>query len=108
MYDSLIVNTHLAASIIFGLAVIYLLAGLISPALARASGRGVVVLRSTLGIFLAIGLAVGVIVYTHMQPDGPHSMKTYLKDYDWQQHTSEEAPSTPTPETPMAPAATEP
>jgi hypothetical protein len=62
MYDSLIVNTHLAASIIFGLAVIYLLAGLISPALARASGRGVVVLRSTLGIFLAIGLAVGVIV----------------------------------------------
>jgi hypothetical protein len=106
MYDSLIVNTHLAASIIFGLAVIYLLAGLISPALARASGRGVVVLRSTLGIFLAIGLAVGVIVYTHMQPDGPHSMKTYLKDYDWEQHKSEGAASTP--ETPAAPAATEP
>jgi hypothetical protein len=28
IYDSLIVNTHLAASIIFGLAVLYLLAGL--------------------------------------------------------------------------------
>lgn len=99
MYDSLIVNTHLAASIIFGLAVIYLLAGLISPALARASGRGVVALRSILGIFPAIGLAVGVIVYTHMQPEGPHSMKAYLEDYDWK---SEGA--TPTPETPAAPA----
>jgi hypothetical protein len=108
MYHSLIVNTHLAASIIFGLAVLYLLAGLISPSLARASGRGAVVLRSIFGIFLAIGLAVGVIVYTHMQPDGPHSMETYLKDYDWQQHKSEGAPSTPTPETPTAPAATEP
>jgi hypothetical protein len=108
MYDSLIVNTHLAASIIFGLAVIYLLAGLISPALARASGRGVVVLRSILGIFVAIGLAVGVIVYTHMQPDGPHSMKTYLKDYDWEQHKSEGAAPTAMPETPAAPAATEP
>ena len=106
MYDSLIVNTHLAASIIFGLAVIYILAGLISPALARASGRGVVVLPSTLGIFLAIGLAVGVIVYTHMQPDGPHSMKTYLKDYDWEQHKSEGAVSTP--EIPAAPTVTEP
>ena len=71
IYDSLIVNTHLAASIIFGLAVLYLLAGLISPSLALASGRGEVALRSFLGIFLAIGLAVGVIVYTHMQPDGP-------------------------------------
>jgi hypothetical protein len=40
-----------------------------------------------------------------MQPNGPHSMKTYLKDYDWEQHKSEGA--TPTPETPAA-AATEP
>lgn len=108
MYHSLIVNTHLAASIIFVLAGLYLLAGLISPSLARASGRGVVVLRSILGIFLAIGLAVGVIVYTHMQPDGPHSMKTYLEDYDWEQHKSERAPSMPMPETTTAPAATEP
>lgn len=108
VYDSLIENTHFAAGTIFGLALIYLVAGLISPSLARASGRGVVALRSILGIFLAIGLAVGVIVYTHMQPDGPHSMKTYLKDYDWEQHKSEGAASTPTPETPAAPAATEP
>ena len=108
MYDSLIVNTHLAATIIFGLAVLYLLVGLISPSLARAAGRGAVVLRSILGVFLAIGLAVGVIVYTHMQPDGPHSMKTYLKDFDWEQHKSEGAAPTPTPETPAALAATEP
>ena len=108
MYHSLIVNTHLAASIIFGLTVLYLLAGLISPSLARASGRGIVVLRSILGIFLAIGLAVGVIVYTHMQPDGPHSMKTYLEDYDWEQHKSERTPSAPTPETPTVPTTTEP
>ena len=103
MYDSLIVNTHLVATIVFGLAVLYLLAGLVSPALARASGLGVVVLRSVLGIFLAIGLAVGVIIYTHMQPDGPHSMKTYLEDYNWEQHKSEEAAPTLPPETPAAP-----
>jgi hypothetical protein len=100
MYHSLIVNTHLVAAVVFALSVVYLLAGLISPALARASGRGVVVLRSILGVFLAIGLAVGVIVYTHMQPDGPHSMKTYLEDYDWEQHKS----TGPAPETPAAPA----
>jgi hypothetical protein len=108
MYHSLIINTHLAATVVFALAVLYLLAGLINPALARASGRGVVVLRSILGIFLAIGLAVGVIVYTHMQPDGPHAMKTYLEDYDWEQHKSERAPSTLTPEIPAAPGSTEP
>jgi hypothetical protein len=103
MYDSLIVNSHLVAAIVFGVAVLYLLAGLISPVLARASSRGVVVLRSVLGIFLAIGLAVGVIIYTHMQPDGPHSMKTYLKDYNWEQHKSEGA-DPPPPESPAVPA----
>ncbi len=107
MYDSLIVNTHLAATIIFGLAVLYLLVGLISPSLARAAGRGAVVLRSILGIFLAIGLAVGVIVYTHMQPDGPHSMKTYLENYDWEKDRAEGAAAPQAPETP-APTTTEP
>jgi len=83
MYDSLIQNTHLIATIIFGLAIIYLLVGLISPGWAAAGGRGAVVLRSLLGVLLAIGLGLGVIVYTHMQPDGPHSFDSYMKDYDW-------------------------
>jgi hypothetical protein len=30
----------------------------------------------------AIALFIGVIAYTHMQPDGPHSMDSYLKDYN--------------------------
>ncbi|WP_072374830.1 hypothetical protein [Hyphomicrobium sp. NDB2Meth4] len=95
MYDSLIQNTHLIATIIFGLAIIYLLVGLISPAWAAASGRGTVVLRSILGVLLAIGLAVGVIVYTHMQPDGPHAVEGYIKNHDWEQYRTskpEEAP----------------
>ncbi|MEI9901653.1 MAG: hypothetical protein WDN31_17810 [Hyphomicrobium sp.] len=97
MYSSLIDNTHLAASIIFVLAVIYLLVGLVSPSWAGAAGRGSVVLRSTLGIFLAIGLGVGVIVYTHMQPDGPHSVDTYIKNYDWEQHRAEHGEAQPPP-----------
>ncbi len=91
MYDGLIDNTHLAATAIFALALLYLLVGLLRPAWAGAGGRGAVVLRSGLAIVLAIGLAVGVIVYTHMQPDGPHSVDTYIKDYDWQQHRTEPA-----------------
>lgn len=93
MYDSLIQNTHLAATAIFVLAVLYLLVGLASPSVAGAGGRGAVLLRSGLAIVLAIGLAVGVIAYTHAQPDGPHSMEGYLRDYN------------PTPEPPAQPAA---
>jgi hypothetical protein len=93
MYDSLINNTHLAATIIFLLGVLYLLVGLISPSLARAAGRGSVLLRAVLGILLAIVLAVGVIVYTHMQPDGPHAVEGYIKDYfEQQQGTPPPAP----------------
>ena len=51
----------------------------------------------------ASGLLIGVIVYTHMQPDGPHSMNTYLEDYDWEQHKRRAAEYRTT-----APAATEP
>lgn len=97
MYTSLIQNTHLAATVIFIVAVLYLFVGLVRPSWAGAAGRGAVVLRSTLGIFLAIGLGVGVIVYTHMQPDGPHSIDTYIKSHDWDQYRSEqgEAPAAP-------------
>jgi hypothetical protein len=95
VYDSLIQNTHLAATVIFLLAVLYLLAGLVSPSLARAAGRGSVVLRSGLAMVLAVGLAVGVIVYTHMQPDGPHSIDTYIKDHDWEQYRPESASQPP-------------
>lgn len=100
MYDSLIHNTHAIASIIFIFAVLYLVLGLIRPSWAGASGRGAVVLRSLLGVLLAIGLAIGVIVYTHMQPDGPHSIDTYIKNYDWEQHRSERPEGQQTPPAP--------
>jgi hypothetical protein len=92
MYTSLIENTHTAAAIIFGLAVVYFFLGLLSPAWARASGRGSVVLRSLLGVFIAAGLYIGVIVYTHTQPDGPHSLDMYIKSHDWEQYRSEGTP----------------
>lgn len=82
MYESLNQNTHLAPSVIFGLALLYLVAGMVSPSLARASGSGVAILRSTLAMMIADGLAIGVIVYTHMQPDGPHALDTYIKNYE--------------------------
>jgi hypothetical protein len=93
MYDSLIQNTHLAATAIFVMAVLYLLVGLVSPSAAAAGSRGTVLLRSGLGIVVAVGLAVGGIAYTHSQPDGPHSMEGYLRDYN------------PTSEPPAQPAA---
>jgi hypothetical protein len=97
MYDSLIQNTHLVATIIFVLAVVYLVLGLAQPAWAGAAGRGTVVLRSLLGVLLAVGLAIGVIVYTHMQPDGPHSFDSYMKDFDAKQLESEKPEVQPAP-----------
>ncbi|MEI9899507.1 MAG: hypothetical protein WDN31_04485 [Hyphomicrobium sp.] len=56
-------------------------------------------MRSTLAVFLAIGLAAGVIVYTHMQPDGPHSINTYIKNHDWEQYRSQrDQPPPPAPQ----------
>jgi hypothetical protein len=78
VYDSLIESSELAAAIIGGLALLYLVAGLASPSLAFASGRG--------------ALFIGVIAYTHMQPDGPHSMDSYLKDYNPQPAQASEQP----------------
>lgn len=107
MYTSLIENTHALAAIVFLLAVLYLIIGLVRPSWAGARGRGSVVLRSVLGIFLSIGLFVGVIVYTHMQPDGPHSIEGYIRDYDWEQHRAERgeqpAPAAPTERQPAQP-----
>lgn len=45
-----------------------------------ASKRRWVVLRAGLAIVLAAGAFVGVLAYTHAQPDGPHSMKSYLDE----------------------------
>ena len=95
MYTSLIENTHLAAAIVFLIALGYLVLGLFSPSLVRAAGRGRVVLRSVLGVFLALVLYVGVIVYTHMQPDGPHSVQGYINSHDWEQYRVQEAPAEP-------------
>ena len=92
MYDSLIESSQFAAAVIAGLALLYLVAGLASPSLAFASGRGAVVLRTAVALIPATALFIGVIAYTHMQPDGPHSMDSYLKDYDPQPAPAAEPP----------------
>ena len=81
MYDRMIESSELASTIIVGLAVLYLVAGLASPAWAFAPGRGAVVLRSGLAMVFAAVLFVAVIAYTHSQPDGPHSAEGYINDY---------------------------
>ena len=63
------------------LALLYLFAGLASPSWAFASGRGAVVLRAGLAMVFAAALFIGVIAYTHSQPDGPHSAEGYINDY---------------------------
>jgi hypothetical protein len=82
VYDSLIESSQLAAAVIAGLALLYLVAGLANPSLAFASGRAAVVLRAVVAMISAAALFIGVIAYTHMQPDGPHSIDSYLKDYN--------------------------
>ena len=49
-------------------------------------------LALSVGVFIAAGLYVGVIVYTHTQPDGPHSLDMYIKSHDWEQYRSEGTP----------------
>jgi len=97
MYDRLIDNTNLAATVIFAAGLLYLAVGLVRPSLARAKGRGTVVLRSILAIVLAFGLSAGVIAYTHMQPDGPHSIEGYIREYaaeqDQARQQGQEAPA---------------
>jgi hypothetical protein len=82
VYDSLIESSQLAAGVIVGLSLLYLVAGLARPSWAWASGRGAVVLRAVLAMVFAAAIFIGVIAYTHAQPDGPHSMDGYLKDYN--------------------------
>jgi hypothetical protein len=81
MYDRMIENSELASSIIVLLALLYLVVGLARPAWAFARGRGAVVLRSGLAMVFATILFIGVIAYTHAQPDGPHSVEGYINDY---------------------------
>ena len=81
MYDSMIENSELASSIIVILALLYLIVGLVRPTWAFARGRGAVALRSGLAMVFAAVLFIGVIAYTHSQPDGPHSAQGYINDY---------------------------
>ncbi len=39
------------------------------------------VLRAGLAMVFAAALFIGVIAYTHSQPDGPHSAEGYINDY---------------------------
>jgi hypothetical protein len=82
VYDTLIESSQFAVVVIVGLALLYLVAGLARPSWAWASGRGVVVLRAALAMVVAAAIFIGVIAYTHAQPDGPHSIDSYLKDYN--------------------------
>jgi hypothetical protein len=82
VYDTLIESSQFAAVVIVGLPLLYLVAGLARPAWASASGRGVVVLRAALAMVFAAAISIGVIAYTHAQPDGPHSIDSYFKDYN--------------------------
>jgi hypothetical protein len=81
MYDTMLESSRLASSVIVCLALLYLFAGLVRPSWAFASGRGSVVLRAGLAMVFAAALFIGVIVYTHSQPDGPHSAEGYINDY---------------------------
>jgi hypothetical protein len=81
MYDWMIESSELASSIVVVLALLYLVAGLVRPSWAFAPSRGTVVLRSGLAMVFAAVLFIGVIAYTHSQPDGPHSAKGYIDDY---------------------------
>lgn len=87
MYDSMIENSEVASSIIVMLALLYLVVGLASPTWAFAPGRGAVVLRSGMAMVFAAVLFLGVIAYTHSQPDGPHSAQGYINDFFAEQGT---------------------
>jgi hypothetical protein len=80
VYDALIQNTSLVVVGAFLLALVYLLVGLIRPSWARASKRRWVLARAVCIMLLAVVGYVGVIAYTHAQPDGPHSIEGYLND----------------------------
>jgi hypothetical protein len=66
----------LAACLLTG--AVILIAGLISPRLIGLSGRGWVILTSLALWLVGIGAWVGSVAYTHSQPNGPHSMESYL------------------------------
>ena len=52
MYDTMIESSQLASTVIVGVALLYLFAGLANPSWAFASGRGAVVLRAGLAMVL--------------------------------------------------------
>ena len=83
--DTLIASADIGVVIAFGLALLYLMVGLVRPSWAWATKRRSVVLRS-LGLMLLslVGFA-GVIGYSLTLPDSPHSIDRYLKDYDFEQ-----------------------
>jgi hypothetical protein len=79
VYYSLSVGARLAFQLVLLLALLYLLIGLIRPAWAWASKRRWVVARPIAAMALAGGAFIGVIAYTHAQPDGPHAVKGYIE-----------------------------
>jgi multisubunit Na+/H+ antiporter MnhB subunit len=83
--DTLIASADIGVVVAFGLALLYLVVGLVRPSWAWATKRRSVVLRS-LGLMLLslVGFA-GAIGYSLTLPDNPHSIDRYLKDYDFEQ-----------------------
>jgi hypothetical protein len=80
VYSALIQITSVAVAAAWLLALLYLLIGLIRPSWAWASKRRWVLVRAFSVMLIAVAGYVGVIAYTHAQPDGPHSIKGYLND----------------------------
>jgi hypothetical protein len=80
VYDALIQNTSVAVVAAFVVALLYLLIGLMRPSWAWASKRRWVLLRAVGLMLVAVAGYIGVIAYTHAQPDGPHSIKGYIDD----------------------------
>jgi hypothetical protein len=83
--DALIASADIGVIVAFGLALLYLLVGLVRPSWARATKRRSVVLRSVALMLLSLVGFAAVIGYSLTLPDSPHSIDRYLRDYDFEQ-----------------------
>lgn len=98
MYDTMITAAELTFALGLVAAALLFVLGMINPGWTRSAGRGGVTLKALGVAFLGFAFWSGVIAYTHMQPDGPHSLDTYLKDMkpeDWERLRQGQQPEQP-------------
>ena len=91
MADTLIVGADTTLVVAVGLALLYLVVGLIRPSWAWATKRRSVALRSIALMLLAVVGFAGVIGYALTLPDSPHSFDRYMKDFDWDELRKQDA-----------------